>query len=312
MRLRRSAAAALVAALLVVSTGRPAAAGAWSLAPGEWSADITGTSFSSATEHDADGNRISLSAPGLFETRTGRARVELGWKKRVSVQMAMPFTSATRTHADGSVAQTSTGLGDFDFGLRYNLSNSASALAVQLGWSAPLGYNRALQPNPGSGRSPASPQGLQSLSAGLAWGAPLGGAGFIEATGGYQYRYRTIGGRAKEASSPTSADVAKRTWADHVTASAAMALWLGERVQLAGLYDGRLAVDQGDRHPEISEHLVGPRLTVRVDDRLDAYAGSWHTAAAEHSLHVNEFYCGLSFRQTKLKRNQGFLGGTAR
>lgn len=315
MRSRRFAVAVLVAVGCFVFNGRPALAGAWSLAPGEYVAEISGSFFSSATAHDANGDRVALSAPGLLESRSGRARVELGWKKRLSVQMGVPFTNVTRTHDVPSLTAhqaTATGLGDFDFGLRYNLANGPSALAFQLGWSAPLGYNQSFLPSPGGGHSPDAPRGMQSLTAGLAYGTALGGSGFVELAGGYAYRYRTMGGRANGASSAMSADAAKRTWADHATASATVALWMSEHLQVAGLYDGRLAVDQGDLHPEITEHLVGPRLTYRVDDKLDAFAGSWHTAAAEQALHVNEIYCGVTFRQTKLKRHQGMIGGIAR
>lgn len=315
MRSRRFAATVLAAVGCFVFHGRPAHAGAWSLAPGEYVAEISGSFFSSATTHDANGDRVALSAPGLMESRAGRARVELGWKKRLSVQMGVPFTNVTRTQdapTPAAFQQTATGLGDFDFGLRWALANGANAMALQVGWSAPLGYNRDFLPSPGTGHSPDAPRGLQTLSAGLVYGAPLGNAGFFELGGGYAYRYRTIGGRATGPSSSTSLDVAERTWADHVTATGTLALWFGEHLQVAGRYDGRLAVDQGDRHPEVSEHLVGPRVTYRVDDKLDAFAGSWHTAAAEQALHVNEFYCGVTFRQSKLKRNQGLTGGIGR
>ncbi len=309
MRSRRFAAAALVAALLVNVSGRSAFAGAWSLAPGEWYADLGGSFNSSATYHDADGNRMDLAAPGLLERRTGTARVEMGWKKRLSVQMSAPFVSLTRTHADGSFDQTATGLGDFGFGLRWALQNGPGATALQFGWSAPLGYNRAVVPGPGTGLT-GDPAGLQAFTAALQCGTPLGARGFVEASGGYEYRFLTAGGRKKEAGDKP--EIANRTWADHVVLTGAMAMWMTDRLQVSGLYDGRLPVDQGDRYPEVTSHLVGPRLTYHVDDKIAVYGGSWHTASAKNALHANEFYCGLAFRQSKLKRNQGFLGGSAR
>jgi hypothetical protein len=48
----------------------------------------------------------------------------------------------------------------------------------------------------------------------------------------------------------------------------------------------------------------------RVDDRLDLTAGSWSTAMARNNLHYDQFYVALAFKQTKLNRLQGFLGGT--
>jgi len=55
---------------------------------------------------------------------------------------------------------------------------------------------------------------------------------------------------------------------------------------------------------------MGPYLLLRVDDRLDLTAGSWSTAMAKNALHYDQIYVALTFKQTKLNRLQGFLGGT--
>jgi hypothetical protein len=38
--------------------------------------------------------------------------------------------------------------------------------------------------------------------------------------------------------------------------------------------------------------------------------GSWSTAAGRNALHYDQVYVALTFKQTKLNRLQGFLGGT--
>ena len=48
----------------------------------------------------------------------------------------------------------------------------------------------------------------------------------------------------------------------------------------------------------------------RVDERLDLFGGSWHTPSGETVLHKNQLYLGLSFKQTRLDRSPGFLGGS--
>jgi hypothetical protein len=63
---------------------------------------------------------------------------------------------------------------------------------------------------------------------------------------------------------------------------------------------------------KVETQFAGPRLTYRVDDKLDAFAGSWHTPSGRNSLHVDAYYVGVSWKQTKLNRLQGFLGGSKR
>jgi hypothetical protein len=62
--------------------------------------------------------------------------------------------------------------------------------------------------------------------------------------------------------------------------------------------------------PAQNIQLLGPVLVWRVDDRLDLVAGSWSTAMAKNALHYDQVYVALAFKQTKLNRLQGFLGGT--
>ena len=59
-------------------------------------------------------------------------------------------------------------------------------------------------------------------------------------------------------------------------------------------------------------HEVGPQLLYRVDDNLDAFAGSLHTASGKNVIHTDQYYVGVAVKRTRLDRLQGFLGGTKR
>ena len=50
----------------------------------------------------------------------------------------------------------------------------------------------------------------------------------------------------------------------------------------------------------------------RLDDRIDLLAGSFSTAAGVNTLHFDQVYVALAFKQSKLKRNQGLLGSSAK
>jgi hypothetical protein len=58
--------------------------------------------------------------------------------------------------------------------------------------------------------------------------------------------------------------------------------------------------------------VVEPIVSLRVDERMDVFAGSYHTASAKDALHIDQIYVGLAVRQTKLDRTQGWLGGAPR
>lgn len=295
MSLRRFHFAALAAAAFTAVFAAAAAAGPWALAPGEYYTEISGRVFSSGTYYDNDGNRMSLG--GLYEQRALTSYTELGWKPRWSVQLGLPVLSNTVRAADGSTG-TSSGFGDFQLGLRYALRNGPSATAVQFGWTAPAGYNAKLAPGLGSG--------LQRLEAAVEVGRALGGNGFVQLGGGYAYDFLAFGSRK----GPEEAVGGERDWADHVSASAALGFWMG-RLMVAGLYDGEIATSAG-REEQTTAHLAGPRFTYRLDDGLDAFAGSWHSPGGENVLHVDQYYAGVAWKLTKLGRLQGFLGGDQR
>jgi len=296
MSLRRFHIAALAAIAFSASCAAVAAAGPWSLAPGEYFTELRGSFFSSGTYYDDDGNRMTLG--GLYEQRGLTSETELGWKKKWSLQMGLPALSITTRDQAGPTA-TSAGFGDLSLGLRYSLANGATASAIQLGWTAPTGYNTALEPSLGDG--------LQRLEATFEMGGPLGDRGFYQAGAGYAYEYLTIGSRSTDTTEVGS----KRDWSDHVLVEGAIGWWLGNLL-VSGEYQGEIAAASGGLNPEYTSHLVGPRFTYGVDERLDAFAGSWHTPGGKNVLHVDQFYAGVAFKATKLNRLQGFLGSDKR
>ncbi len=313
MRLRRHIAAAPAAVAMVALCAIAAAAGPlasptnfpasgpWSLAPGEYYTELSGSSFSTASAFDDDSKRAAID--GKVEQRAFRTYTELGWKPHLSVQLSLPFvTNAVRGAASGS--ETMTGLEDIGIGLRWKLANGAHAAALQFRWEAPTAYNTHLPLPVGDG--------LQKLSASLQLGGAMGRHAFWQLGGGYRYDYKSIASRQSGtlAASPGTPTPGERDWSDHVTVNAAYAFWLGG-LQVAGLYGGDFPVSTG-RGYEIMAHAAGPRFTYRVDERLDTFAGSWHTPAGRNTPHLDEYYAGVAWKLTKLNRLQGFLGGDKR
>src|SRR6185503_7149808 len=100
---------------------------------------------------------------------------------------------------------------------------------------------------------------------------------------------------------------------DEITGSGDLAFWIGSGFLAGGRYDYLKSVGTADTPDQkIENHLVGPRVTYRVDDRLDVFAGSSHTLAAKNAEHQNRYYVGVSFKETSLSRLQGYLGGSRR
>src|SRR5215831_19044041 len=174
MSLRRTVAAAALAAVTLTLASR-AGASPWVLKPGEFYSELTGFT-------------------------------ELGWKKRASVWIQVPFVNRGFTRFSGGTS-TSSGLGDIDLGVRFRLRGGSSPASLALGWTAPLGANRRLFPGTdGDGGTdpshypPASlsnvsdsslyfNQGLQSLRVGLEFGGHAWKHAFWTLGGEYRYRF---------------------------------------------------------------------------------------------------------------------------
>jgi hypothetical protein len=297
MSLRRFHIAALAALALGASSAAVAAAGPWALAPGEYYTELQGGFFSSGTYYDNGGTRTPLD--GLAEQRALTSYTELGWKKRWSIQMELPALSNTVRQGDSTA--TSSGFGDISLGLRYSLHNGPSATAIQLGWRAPSGYNNNLKPSLGSG--------LQRLAASVETGRPIGKDGFFQAGAGFAHDYLVVGSRKKD--TDTTASAAEVDWSNHVLVHGAVGWWLGNLL-VAGQYEGEIAGAAGVEDTKATSHLFGTRFAYRVDERIDAVAGSWHSPGGKNVLHLDQFYAGVAWKVTKLNRLQGFMGGNKR
>jgi hypothetical protein len=317
--LRRPFTAALAATALLTSS---ALAAPWALKPGEFYSELGGEFFSARTFlENSDSKRATLG--GALEQRSARTHNEIGWKKHASVWLDIPFISRTYvSNLATSGSRTSTGLGDFEFGIRFGMHAGKAPFALALGWSAPLGSNRRLFPGTsGFGGMDGSSYetqlggavrdsnaffdtGLQSLSlaletggTGSRWGWSLGG--------GYRTNFETVGARSDT-----------DRYADFLTGTANLAWRKSDRLILAAgavgewraaaghPYDRVLTPVAGSNGPDLdpSYLLVGPRLTYRVDDRTDVFAGSWHSEGGRNVLHIDQIYAGVAWKNTGLPR----------
>ncbi len=326
--------AALAVAMLVPCPAR--AEGPWSLAPGEYYTELSGSFLSSGTFLDANGDRGTLG--GLAEQRSFSSYSELGWKPKWSVQLGVPFVSRTVRWNVPAGSLTSTGLGDFLFGVRSTRHLGAMPVALQITWQAPSGYNPFLFPGTGTGPGTASTvdyagrRGLQSLAGELQFGGSAGKRAYWTLAGGYGTRYLSLVTGREDLNGRHRPDslVAARTWSNRLLADASLGAWFSNSLLVTGQFRGDWAQSEGDlydlsagttssdpRRPVVDRHpsnqlLAGARVTYRLDDRLDAFAGSWHSPGGKNALHVDQYYVGFAWKQTKLDRLQGFLGGGKR
>lgn len=332
--------AAMAVTLATVSSASAAWASPWVMKPGEFYSELSGSFFSSSTYlQNGDGRRIQLG--GKLEQRTVRSHNELGWKKSASVWIDVPFVSRTYANdAGGSV--TSTGLGDLDFGIRYGLHRGNMPLALELGWTAPLGGNRRLFPGTGGSggldgtsygaladgqlrdSSAFFDTGLQSLSAALELGGTAGKRSYWTLGGGYRTHFLSIGSRRRPVGVRPNTIQNNNRWLDAVTGGATLGFWFSSSLLVTGTFRGEFPIYQSERYDrivaripgpdgpdlEVKYVLAGPRFTYRVDDRMDVFAGSWHTASGRNVLHSDQFYCGIAWKQTGLDRLAGAFGGT--
>ncbi len=329
MSLRRSFAAAAVAAV-TLSLASAALASPWGLKPGEFYSELSGSFFSTEDYFRNSDDGVRLALGGRFEQRVVRSHNEFGWKKTTSVWIDVPFVS--RTFAlDAGGSRTSTGLGDLEFGFRRAMHVGKSPIALELAWTAPLGTNRALFPGTsGSGgldgrtlvTQASGPvrdtstffcQGLQGLSASLELGGSAGSRAWWTLGGGYRTRFHSIVARGDD-----------DRYADWATGTASLGIWIGPSLLVSGELRGEWPMSQGGPYdrvltpvsgangPELEavSMLAGPRFTYRVDDRMDVFAGSWHTPRGRNVLHHDQYFCGIAWKHTGLDRLAGALGGT--
>lgn len=343
----RAASSALILSLLIApGFFRPAQAGPWLPAPGDYYTELRGGLFSADTYRNDAGKRISLG--GEWEERSLLGTVEMGWKKRLSVVMAAPFISATHLDEVGKTTTTSTGLEDLLLGLRYGLHQGRSALALELDWRTPLGYGPPMGPLdrtvtgvPKAPRSLFSDSmhhgGVKQLSLTGLYGRPIGRRGFVQFGTGFSRSYfSSIGSGQKRDTTETYYFVQNRPsrpdttirvdssyvlpdsrqpqsatrWSNDIRTTADVGFWARPWLMVGGRWIGSFNLSHGFLMPAQNVQLLGPFVLWRVDERLDLTAGTWSTASGKNTLHYDQVYVGLTFKQTRLNRLQGFLGGT--
>ncbi len=304
-------------AALLAAPGREASAGSWSLDRGEYYTVVQASKYTTETLYSTDGDRIEFAQTNWkLQQMAASWRTQLGWRKRLNVLFG--FTGLSVAGFDGPPrgVPTNTGLSEIELGLHYRLASGSRALALEALWTGPAGYDRELSTGLGDGR--------QQLSALLHWGSVLGRRAFAEASGGASYRYLTI------ASPDSTANLDPRKTSNvYVDLGAEVGFWLGRSTLVGGRYRGRLLASTtgtggpsnvhavgplvlaGDDQLDEALHLVGPMLLFRLDDRIDLLAGSFSTAAGVNTLHFDQVYA-LAFKQSKLMRNQGLLGSSAK
>jgi hypothetical protein len=218
----------------------------------------------------------------------------VGWKKRVGFHFMVPVQSVTATASGASATQS--GISDVLFGFKYLvMGGGTSALSANVDFQLPAGYNRHLFPALGDG--------TQNLVGTLEYGRSLP-FGFLNAAAGYRMRMGAI----------AYAEAGKKEPDDDMLFAADLGYWLGNAVLVSGQYRGhRVFVEnQEPAEGDVFSHMVGLEVLYRLNDRLDVFAGTLSTAAAENELHENRIFAGISVKDTHLNRFQGFFGNTAR
>lgn len=285
-----------LALLSVLALGAPAAVSAdpWVITPGDYYSEFRGQYFSSNTYHDGTGERPPLPNGATYEDRALSNFTEVGWKKWGSFHFAIPVESVTRTLDNGS-SSTQSGISDIMMGVKVKLMGGGkSALAMDVDFQAPAGYNRHLDPALGDG--------VQDFIGRLEYGASLG-FGFVTASGAYRLRMGALANVPPPQSNKPD---------DDLLFTADLGAWVGESFLVSGAFRSQrvMVQEQEPAEGDVFSHLVGLQALYRVNDRLDVFTGTLSTMSAENALHVNQFYAGISVKDTHLNRNQGFLGNT--
>jgi hypothetical protein len=274
-----------LATLLVALAPASASADAWLPPPGDRYAEFRASHFGSGDFFDSSGVRRFFPGRGIFEARQLLAYNEIGWKERLSLVIALPARSVTLRSDALNTTRTATGLSDLILGARFRILSGATALSAQVEWKAPLGYQHVSAPSLGSGQ--------QDVSGRLNFGMSLPSIdGFFEVLGGYRYRFETP--------------------VDEIEVGADVGFWVKSLVLVEGRYAGFKSMGADDAALDRQAHQVGPRLTVRIDDGLDVFAGSSHVIDGNNVEKSDEYYAGLAFKRTRLNRLQGYLGGKRR
>jgi hypothetical protein len=274
----------LFASLLLITlapvVARAADGGAWTLGRGEWYSEIGADRAFANAQFLPDARDEALPFGLHIQSRAIGTYNEIGWKKNVSLALQLPFRSTT--FSAGPQELSVSGLSDLSAGLRFRLRDGTPAMVFDIGWKAPLGYEKDLVPALGNGRQ----EGFGALNIGV----PIRVVpGFAQASRGFRFV-----GQDGILIATTTADIA---------------FWLGSRVLLGAHYADFTRISSPQGATDVgATYTAGPILVVRVDNRADLIVGSLHDWAGRGSLRQNDVYVALSFKQSKLNRLQGFLG----
>jgi hypothetical protein len=325
MRARVASSALLLAALATAAAGpagrltagpEAARASAWTLARGEYGSEVETSMYSTATSYDASGNRIAFPSGAKLQQLGFAWRNQIGWRKKLNLLFGLTGANVIGFDGPPLTVPAQTGFANIALGLHYSLHNGRDAAAIEAGWTAPAGYDRELTRALGDGR--------QELAGQLALGWGVSKSAFVEFDGGYAYRFHKLG------SSDDAAKLDPRmTTTTFWTANADAGWWFKPSVLIGGRFKGRYmatTTGQGDAsnvhevgpmvltgNAQIDEKtsLIGPLIRFRLDDRADVTGGSYSTFGGRNTFHFDQFYIALTFKQSKLKRNQGFLGSSS-
>jgi hypothetical protein len=310
----RTAAKCVLAAVACCCWTVPSWGGPWVPPPGDFHSEFQAGFFSADDFYGAGGGRKPLAFGGVEERRSFLSYNEMGWKKSACFILGIPVESVTRRSAGGEVNRTDTGVSDLQLGMRIKMAEGHQAAALEIDWYAPVGYNRKYLLTAGQIASADAGEcanltgtdsincvrqlaparlgsGEQEVSAAIHWGTSVKRFnGFFQASQGYLYRGDLAG---------------------QALFTADLGFWIGRSVLVAGRYRGAIDVGRGTTTADdVEEHLAGPVVLYRLDDGMDVFYSSLHTAIARNALHADRFYVGVAFKKTEFDRLQGYLGGT--
>jgi hypothetical protein len=271
-------------------------AGAWLLAPGEYSSDFVFSRTGTWQFFDDDGEKFPTAQSVVDERRTALSVNELGWKPWITVGIGVPLVSNSLRNTATREHRTQTGLGDLRVGARFKLfSGASSAVALETVWKIPMGYDREVTPRLGDA--------LHHLSGDLAIGGSFPAIQtFVQASVGYLARFEVRLNPTKES---------RHLEGDAITHSADVGVWIGNSLLVAGRYQG-FSAGAGEDSLERNAYTAGPELRYRVDDRLDVFAGTRYDIAGRNVGAGTQYYGGIAVKQSQLHRLQGFLGSARR
>jgi len=256
--------------------------GAWTVAPGEWYSEVTGTRHYASSRFLVDARNQALPDGGRFQQFEAESYNEIGWLDNVSFALGIPFINRSVRQDAGT--RTISGISDFQVGLRFRLKADNPGLVFDAGWLAPSGYNKNLDPRLGDGRH-------------KLYGAIHGGTrlpvipGFVQAARGFYF----------------ISEDGELYWRTRVEAAA----WLGRKFLIGGRYADQAPINSANEVSRLGHaYRAGPVLLVRFDDRLDLAAGADRQLFGRNVLEGTRFYVTLGFKQTKLNALQGFLGAS--